>query len=126
MLNISNLDIFIIGLFQSLALIPGTSRAAIIILGALLIGYTKKDSIIIALVLSFPVILIAMIFELYQIEIISTNFQIFLNSILAIIISFLTSFYVIKFFINFINTIGFYPFMIYRIVLGLFLLFTLS
>ena len=66
LLNISNLDIFIIGLFQSLALIPGTSRAAIIILGALLIGYTKKDSIIIALVLSFPVILIAMIFELYS------------------------------------------------------------
>ncbi len=126
LLNISNLDIFIIGLFQSLALIPGTSRAAIIILGALLIGYTKKDSIIIALVLSFPVILIAMIFELYQMEFISTNFQIFLNSSLAIIVSFLTSLYIIKFFINFINTIGFYPFMIYRNILGLFLLFAIS
>jgi undecaprenyl-diphosphatase len=126
LVNVSNLDIFIIGLFQSLALIPGTSRAAIIILGALLIGYTKKDSIIIALVLSFPVILIAMIFELSQIELISTNFQFFLNSVLAVTVSFLTSFYIIKFFINFINTIGFYPFMIYRIVLGLFLLFALS
>ena len=62
---ISNYDMLIIGLFQALALIPGTSRSAIIIFAALLIGYNKKSAIIIALMLSFPVILVAMIYEVF-------------------------------------------------------------
>ncbi|MFL2549105.1 MAG: undecaprenyl-diphosphate phosphatase [Gammaproteobacteria bacterium] len=106
-----------------MALIPGTSRSAIIILGALLLGYTKKDSILIALILSFPVILFAMIYEVYQVEFIQTNLIVFINSSLAIVVSFFVSLYVIKYFIKYINDIGFYPFMIYRIILGTYLLF---
>ena len=63
--DITNTDILIIGLFQSIALIPGTSRSAIIIIGALLLGYNKKSSIVIALILAFPVILLAMLYEIY-------------------------------------------------------------
>ena len=120
--NINNIDILIIGLFQSIALIPGTSRSAIIILGALLLGYTKKDSILIALILSFPVILFAMLYEVSQLTFIQINFIVLLNSLLAITISFFVSLNVIKYFILYINNIGFYPFMIYRIILGICLL----
>ena len=59
---INNFDMFIIGIMQAFALIPGTSRAGIIILAALLLGYDKKSSIVIALVLSFPVIFLAMMY----------------------------------------------------------------
>ena len=120
--DINNIDILIIGLLQSIALIPGTSRSAIIIFGALLLGYTKKDSILIALILSFPVILFAMVYEVYQVEFIQTNVIVLLNSSLAIAVSFFVSLNVIKYFIIYINDIGFYPFMIYRIILGICLL----
>ena len=74
------------------------------------------NSILIALILSFPVILFAMIYEVYQVEFIQTNLMVFLNSSLAIAVSFFVSLNVIKYFIIYINDIGFYPFMIYRII----------
>ena len=120
--DITNIDILIIGLFQSIALIPGTSRSAIIIIGALLLGYNKKSSIVIALILAFPVILLAMLYEIYLFDFQLINIDIVSKSIIAIVISFLVSFYVIKYFIYYINKTGFYPFMIYRIILGVFLL----
>ncbi len=120
--NISNLDIFFIGLLQATSLIPGTSRSAVIILGALLLGYNKKSAIIITLILSVPVILIAMLYEIYSIDYFSVNIELIFKTSVSIIISFLTSYIVIKYFISYINKIGFYPFMIYRLALGIFLL----
>ena len=121
-IDISNYDMLFIGLFQALALVPGTSRSAIIILGALLLGYNKKSTVIIALVLSFPVILLAMLYEIYSINYHILDYYTILKILISITISFLISYIVIKYFISYINKIGFYPFMIYRIFLGLFLL----
>ena len=119
---ISNYDMLIIGLFQALALIPGTSRSAIIIFAALLIGYNKKSAIIIALMLSFPVILIAMIYEVFTLDYYLINYEVVMQIITAVSIAFIVSYFVIKNFISYINIIGFYPFMIYRIILGITLL----
>ena len=121
-IDLSNYDMLYIGIFQALALIPGTSRSAIIILGALLLGYNKKSTIIIALVLSVPVILLAMLYEIYSINYFAIDYYIISKILISILISFLISFFVIKYFVSYINKIGFYPFMIYRIVFGLFLL----
>ena len=119
---ISNYDMLIIGLFQALALIPGTSRSAIIIFAALLIGYNKKSAIIIALMLSFPVILVAMIYEVFTLDYYLINYEVVMQIITAVSIAFVVSYFVIKNFISYINIIGFYPFMIYRIILGITLL----
>ena len=119
---ISNYDMLIIGLFQALALIPGTSRSAIIIFAALLIGYNKKSAIIIALMLSFPVILVAMIYEVFTLDYYLINYEVVMQIITAVSIAFIVSYFVIKNFISYINIIGFYPFMIYRIILGITLL----
>ena len=121
-IDLSNYDMLYIGLFQALALIPGISRSAIIILGALLLGYNKKSTIIIALVLSVPAILMAMLYEIYLINYFAIDYYIISKILISITISFFISFFVIKYFISYINKIGFYPFMIYRIFLGLFLL----
>ena len=120
--EINNIDMVIIGLFQALALIPGTSRSAIIILSALILGYNKKSSIIIAIILAFPVIFIAMCYETLSLNFSSINFEIILSSFISIIISFLVAYVVIKYFILYINKIGFYPFMIYRLILGVIIL----
>ena len=101
---------------------PGTSRSAIIIIASLLLGYTKRDSIVIALILSVPVIFSAMLFEVHQIDFHSINYKILFNSLLAILISYIVSLNVIKYFVLYINSIGFYPFMVYRIILGVILL----
>lgn len=120
--KINNIDMVIIGLFQALALIPGTSRSAIIVLSALILGYNKKSSIIIAIILAFPVIFIAMCYETLSLNFSSINIEIILSSFVSIILSFLTAYLVIKYFILYINKIGFYPFMIYRLILGVIIL----
>ena len=121
--EVNYFDIFIIGIFQAFALAPGASRSAVIILAALLLGYNKKCAIIISVVLSFPVILLAMAYKVYTANEIFVNLINFLYIVSAIIISFCTSYLVIKYFIIYINKIGFIPFMIYRIFLGVILLF---
>ena len=121
--EVSYFDILIIGIFQAFALAPGASRSAVIIIAALLLGYNKKCAIIISVVLSFPVILLAMAYKVYTANEIFVNLINILYIISAIIISFCTSYLVIKYFIIYINKIGFIPFMIYRIFLGMTLYF---
>ena len=120
--NITYVDIIIIGLFQSIALIPGTSRSAIIIIASLLLGYDKKSSIIIAIMLSFPVILAAMIHEIIFINFSDLSMQLTFQIIISIVVTAITAYILIKYFITYISKIGFYPFMIYRIILGSILL----
>jgi len=115
---INNFDMFIIGIMQAFALIPGTSRAGIIILAALLLGYNKKSSIVIALVLSFPVIFLAMLYKLYSLDSNIIDLYMISNICLSITMSFIVSYLVIKYFLSYINKIGLYPFMIYRIIFG--------
>jgi undecaprenyl-diphosphatase len=120
--NITNLDIFLIGIMQTTALVPGTSRSAIIILTAIVLGYNKKSSIKIALILSFPVIFAAMLYELYSIKSYMLDMHLLINISFSVFISFLVSYIVIINFLKFIDKIGFYPFMIYRLILGVCLL----
>ena len=120
--NITYIDIIIIGIFQSIALVPGTSRSAIIIIASLILGYNKKSSIIIAIMLSFPVILAAMIHEIISINFSALNIELIFQIIVSIVVTAITAYILIKYFIIYISKIGFYPFMIYRIILGTILL----
>ena len=59
-------DAFIIGLFQTLALIPGTSRSGIIITAGLFMGFSRYDASKYSLLLSIPVILAATTLESFS------------------------------------------------------------
>ena len=110
-------DILIIGCFQALALIPGTSRAGITITAALLIGLSRKLSIKFAFLLSIPVITLATIMKLFELT--NEPQQInWLFLLLGFAIAFLTSYFTIVFFIKLVERIGFLPFVVYRIFLG--------
>ena len=114
-------DIAIIGLFQSFALFPGVSRSGITITGFRIFGYSKYDSIKISLLMSIPTIILSGFF--ISPEILEENNI----SVLAILVTFILSFFsaiiALNLMIRYIYKFGFKPYVIYRIVLGLILLY---
>ena len=120
-LNFSLNTIFFIGLMQTLAIIPGVSRAGIVITAALIVGFNRNDSIKISFLLSIPAILMASIYQMTQL--LDTKDIILLREyLLGFMFSFIFSYLTIRLFISTINRITFSPYIIYRIILGTFLL----
>jgi len=120
-LNVSLTTIIFIGLMQTLAIIPGVSRAGIVITAALIVGFNRSDSIKISFLLSIPAILMASIYQMTQL--LDTNDIILVREyLLGFLFSFIFSYLTIRLFISTINRITFSPYIIYRIILGTFLL----
>ncbi len=120
--SVTYFDISIIGIFQAIALIPGVSRSAIIIFAALLLGYNRKSAIIITIILAFPVITIATIYEFFNISNVLMNLDVAIKVTTSLLISFFSSYVIINYLMIYIDRIGFYPFMIYRLILGFILI----
>ena len=119
--NISIKFILIIGLFQTLALIPGVSRSGIVITAALLLSYNRNDAIKIAFLLSIPAIFMASSYNLLQLSSMG-SVPILNDHLLGMTLSLMVSYLTIYFFIATINKISFAPYIIYRIMLGTLLL----
>ena len=119
--NLSLKSICIIGLFQTLSLIPGVSRAGIVITGARFLKFNRTDSAKISFLLSIPALFGASVLGLN--DILKQDTELSYLAILAMIFSFLFSFITVKFFLEFIKKFTMNIFVIYRILLGLFLLF---
>lgn len=113
----------IIGLFQILALIPGTSRSGICIIAGLLCSLSMTTSTEYSFYLSLPIITLASIYKIYKYLILYT-LSIHQISFLLIgsITSYLISIFVIKYLLNYIKTHDFKIFGLYRILFGVFLL----
>lgn len=107
---------FLIGVFQSLAVIPGVSRSAATIIGGLILGLKRKTIVEFSFLLAVPTMLAATVYDLYKN---GSNFSLSQFNLLAI--GFSTAFIIallsIKFFIRFIQTHSFISFGIYRIAL---------
>ena len=112
------LRFIIAGLFQCLAYLPGFSRSGSCIIAFRLLGETRKSSSIKSLYLGIPIILLSFISNLRNLEIISLDY----NLLIIFFVTFITAYLTLIFFINFINKIGFKPFVIYRIILGVLIL----
>ncbi len=109
----------IVGLFQSIAMIPGVSRSAATILGGLLLGLKRKTIVEFTFLLAVPTMLAATGYDL-----IKSGSQFSPGEVQYLLIGFVTAFVVallsIKFLLRFIKTHTFIPFGIYRIVLVIF------
>ena len=116
-INCSLVVIIFIGLMQTLAIMPGVSRAGVVITAALLVGFSRSDSIKIAFLLSIPAIFMATIYQSMQL-LNTNNVLLFREYTLGFLFSFIFSFLTIKLFISTINKISFAPYIIYRIILG--------
>lgn len=115
-------DALIIGFAQALALIPGTSRSGITMTAGLMLGMTKTDAARFSFLLSIPLILAAGLLK--TIELIQTPAAFDIQALCyGTLLSFISAFACIVFFLKWIQKSGFLPFVIYRLVLGTVLFF---
>jgi len=116
--DISLKNAFLIGLFQSISMIPGVSRSAATIVGGLILGTKRKTAVEFSFLLAIPTMTAATAFDLGK-----SHFSFNSNEIGLLAIGFFGSFIVailaVKFFLNFIQKHTFIPFGIYRIVLAI-------
>lgn len=109
--------VVLVGLFQCLALVPGTSRSAATIVGAMLLGVSRVAAAEFSFFLAIPVLLGAGAYELIKADLSFTMVQ--WNLILVgVITSFAIAYAVIALFMGFIRKSSFAVFGWYRIVLG--------
>jgi len=121
--NISYKNAFFIGLFQSVSMIPGVSRAAATIIGGIFNGLDKKQALEFSFLLAVPTMVVATGYDLYKTPVVFTGHEVFLVC-LGLVIAFITAWISVKVFINLVQNYGFKYFGYYRIILGIiFLLF---
>jgi undecaprenyl-diphosphatase len=110
---------FLIGIFQSLAMIPGVSRSAATIIGGLFLGTKRNTAVEFSFLLAVPTMFAATILDILKSDFVSYN----PNEYILLAIGFIGSFFVailaIKFFLNFIKNHTFIPFGIYRIIISI-------
>ena len=116
--QISYLNAFYIGLFQLLALIPGTSRSGATILGAMLLGCSRTASAEFTFFLGIPVMFGASLLKVIHYGLNFPAIEIF-YLIAGMVIAFVVSMYSIKFLMGYVKRHDFRFFGYYRIILGI-------
>ena len=119
--HLSPLDAFLIGCAQCLALIPGTSRSGVTITMARFLSMERREAAKFSMLLSIPAIIAAaslVAFELYQQE----NLAAVAETIDGITYSFISSIIAIYIVMWWLKKSTFLPFVIYRILLGSYLI----
>ena len=118
--EISLNEALIIGLAQSISLIPGTSRSGITISAGLLLGLDTKTATKFSFLMSIPTIGAIAAYQILSLDLGNLVSYIQFN-VLGLFVSFLVAYFTIDIFMKFIEKIGFLPFVIYRLVLGMLL-----
>ena len=110
-----------IGIFQVLALIPGTSRSGATILGAVLLGCSRGIAAEFSFFLAVPVMFGASLLKLIKMKI---SFSLATASVLIVgmVVAFIVSVFAIRFLMGYIRKHDFKAFGVYRIVLGILVL----
>ncbi|MEU5365086.1 undecaprenyl-diphosphate phosphatase [Streptomyces sp. NPDC005925] len=110
-------DGLIYGACQAMALIPGVSRSGATISGGLFMGYTRESAARYSFLLAVPAVLASGLFELK--DAMEDDHVAWGPTIFATVIAFAVGYVVIAWFMKFISTKSFMPFVWYRIVLGI-------
>jgi undecaprenyl-diphosphatase len=107
-----------IGLFQSVAMIPGVSRAAATIIGGLFVGLKRKTIVEFSFLLAIPTMLAATALDLFKSAQVFKSEQFFSLGV-GLVVSFLVAIVAIKFLLSFIKRHSFILFGVYRIAIAL-------
>ncbi|WP_121701337.1 undecaprenyl-diphosphate phosphatase [Streptomyces sp. E5N298] len=115
--NLGVRDGLIYGLCQAAALIPGVSRSGATISGGLFMGYRREAAARYSFLLAIPAVLASGVFELK--DAMESDHVSWGPTLFATVIAFGTGYVVIAWFMKFISTKSFMPFVWYRIALGI-------
>ena len=120
----SEIDIktaFLIGIFQVLSVIPGTSRSGSTIIGGILVGASRTVAAEFTFFLAIPVMFGASLLKLLKFGFVFTAGEL---TILAVgcLVAFVVSILAIKFLMSYIKKHDFKAFGVYRIILGVLVL----
>ena len=114
-------DAWKLGLWQAIALIPGTSRSGITITGARKMGYARKDAAKLAMLMSIPTILASG--ALLSIDVAAeADLTILRDGALAAVFSFFSALLALVLMMRLLRSISFTPYVVYRVILGALLL----
>lgn len=123
--DLSFKDALMIGGFQVLSLIPGTSRSGSTILGGMITGVSREASAEFSFFMAIPVMIGASLLKIvkffYEGNVASADELLLLG--VGIVVSFAVSLISIKFLMSFVKRHSFAPFGIYRIALGAVVIF---
>ena len=111
----------LIGLFQTFSLISGASRSGTAITGSLFLGYRKSEAAKYSLMLSIPTILGALVFSFLEYNTLEEDINI-LTTFIAFLTTFTVSYLSISLFLGLVKKLGYMPFIVYRLILGIILL----
>ncbi|MCD6225615.1 undecaprenyl-diphosphate phosphatase [bacterium] len=119
-------EAFLVGLCQSLAVIPGVSRAGAVMVTMILLGFRRRQAAIFSFLLAIPTIFAAGIFDLFK----TNSTIVFTHHHLSLLLTgFLSAFVVaslsIRWLLNYLQKNTLYLFAFYRIALGVMLLLLL-
>ena len=121
-LNIRDITVsqaFIIGIAQSIALLPGVSRSGVTLLTAIYLGVKKADAIYYSLLLGIPTI-----FGAWSLTLINDSFQVNTNIVLPTIVAMFTGLVAIRVLINFTTSSKLQYFGYYCLLLSVFCFIT--
>ena len=118
MKGLSYFDAFLIGMFQVLAIIPGTSRSGATILGAIILGVSRSVAAEFSFFLAIPVIAGASLLKILKFGLGFTGME-FVVLTVGMLSAFVVSILAIKFLIGYIKKKDFKAFGYYRIILGI-------
>lgn len=123
--GISPVKGFAVGIFQALALVPGISRSGSSISGGLFVGLSREEAIRFSFLLLIPIscgALLKTILDIGSVNLLVAEF-INLPSILSFILALISGIWAVRFLVRYLSKNSFTPFIIYRIVLALIILF---
>lgn len=112
----------LIGMAQTLALVPGVSRSGITMTAALFLGYSRTDSARFSLLLSIPVTFAAGALIVYEMVAETANETMVRDAVIAGVLAFVFAYLAIVGMMSWLQKFSFTPFVIYRVMLGIVLL----
>jgi len=110
-------DATVMGLWQVLALLPGTSRSGITITGALKLGYRRQDAARLSMLMSIPTIIASGVLVGGEV-LATTDAQAARAGAIAAVFSFGAALLALSLMMRLLRSVSFTPYVIYRIILG--------
>jgi len=107
-----------LGFAQALAIIPGTSRSGITMTAARFMGMTRVESARFSMLMSLPIIGAGGLYTLLELSKAQDAGASLSDGLTVAFLSFLAAYACIALFMKWVSKIGFFPFMVYRLLLG--------